>query len=84
MASSTVLESQATVHTAAHARSYLVSGNAATIRRAPDYTKSGDDSMIDHDADGLGCARGLRAAFIVEAVAAFCLYGVWHLFHVVR
>jgi hypothetical protein len=40
--------------------------------------------MIDHDADGLGCARGLRAAFIVEAVAAFCLYGVWHLFHVVR
>ncbi len=69
------------IHTFSHAQSCLVSGSA--VRVSPVYSRHGD-SVTDHYADQLGCARGLRAAFILEAAAAFCIYGVWHLLHVVH
>ncbi|HEY2469370.1 MAG TPA: hypothetical protein VGI45_16235 [Terracidiphilus sp.] len=33
------------------------------------------------EGDGLGCARGVRAAFMLEGGMALLLYGIWHLWH---
>lgn len=33
---------------------------------------------------GLGCIRGLRFIIAAEAVAGLMLYGLWHLWHVLR
>lgn len=36
------------------------------------------------DARGLGCIRGLRYAIAAEAVGGLAIYGLWHLWHVLR
>jgi len=42
----------------------------------------------DHQAelvpDGLGLVRGIRIALAIEAGASLCLYGLWHLWHILR
>ena len=34
--------------------------------------------------DGLGLVRGIRIALAIEAGAGLCLYGLWHLWHILR
>ena len=42
----------------------------------------------DHESelvpDGLGLVRGIRIALAIEAAAGLCLYGLWHLWHILR
>jgi hypothetical protein len=42
------------------------------------------EESADSNADGLGCARGLRSAFILEAFLVLIVYGIWHLWHLAR
>jgi hypothetical protein len=42
------------------------------------------ESRSKSDADGLGCARGIRAAFLLEGGAALVLYGIWHFWHLIH
>ncbi len=34
--------------------------------------------------DGLGLVRGIRIALAIEAAVGLCLYGLWHLWHILR
>ena len=42
------------------------------------------DEASDSNESGLGCARGIRLMIGLEAATALCLYGIWHLWHVLR
>jgi hypothetical protein len=54
-----------------------------SICDSPAYVET-VESRSKSDADGLGCARGIRAAFLLEGGAALFLYGIWHFWHLVR
>ncbi len=55
-------------------------GSLVSICDSPAFSRvAADDS--DSNRDGLGCLRGLRSAFALEAVMALLVYGVWHLWH---
>jgi hypothetical protein len=36
------------------------------------------------DGDGLDCARGVCAAFVLECGMVLLSYGLWHLWHVIH
>ncbi|MGA8087778.1 MAG: hypothetical protein WCA10_10750 [Terracidiphilus sp.] len=38
----------------------------------------------ESNPDGLGCARGLRSAFLLEAGMLALAYGIWHFWHLAR
>ena len=63
---------------------YFVSGNVISICESSVFAEPARDPMTDSDSDGLGCARGLRAAFLLEIGAVLFAYGAWHLWHIVR
>jgi hypothetical protein len=42
------------------------------------------DRAVRPASDGMGCVRGIRIAVAIEAVAWLCLYGLWHLWHILR
>jgi hypothetical protein len=42
------------------------------------------ENQKQSDPDGLGCARALRAAFVLEGGLALLVYGVWHLWHLIH
>jgi hypothetical protein len=61
-----------------------VRGNVVSICEYPAYTRPAKDQMTDSDPDGLGCARGVRAALFLELSAVLVAYGIWQLWHVLR
>jgi hypothetical protein len=63
---------------------YFVSGSVVSICESPAFARPAKDPLTDSDPDGLGCARGVRAAFIFELGAAVLAYGAWQLWHLVR
>ena len=54
-----------------------------SICDSPSYVRPVENSQ-ESDADGLGCARAVRAAFLLEGGLALLLYGIWHLWHLVH
>jgi hypothetical protein len=63
---------------------YFVPGAVVSICESPAFSRPAKDPLTDSDPDGLGCARGVRAAFILELGAAILAYGAWQLWHLVR
>jgi hypothetical protein len=54
-------------------------GTVVSICDSPSYKDALEP--LPSNRDGLGCARGIRAAFILEGGMALFLYGVWQLWH---
>jgi hypothetical protein len=52
---------------------FLVQPSSAAIETAPDFIES-----------ELGCVRGTRLAIGLEFALVLCLYGIWHLLHLLR
>ena len=42
------------------------------------------DGLYVSRADSFRCAKGLMVALGLEAAAALCFYGLWHLWHILR
>ena len=43
-----------------------------------------EDESLESNSDGLGCVRGVRSAFLMEAGMVVLAYGIWHLWHLAR
>jgi len=69
--------------TAAPSRSGFERGVVVSICESPAFSAAADKSP-EPDHDGLGCARGLRAAFVLEGGMLLLSYAIWHLWHVAR
>lgn len=55
-----------------------------SICDSPSFEREIQDEMPTTNLDGLGCARGIRAAFLLEGVMALGIYGIWHFWHLAR
>jgi hypothetical protein len=55
-------------------------GSVVSICDSPSRAKDAIEPTPSN-RDGLGCARGIRAAFVLEGGMALLLYGVWQLAH---
>lgn len=51
-----------------------------SISESPSFAPA-DTESLPSSQDGLGCARGIRAAFVLEGGLALLLYGIWQLWH---
>lgn len=68
----------------AHTGEWTISpASAPLLRAASSFPDSEDTAEPDQAEDG-ACMRGVRYALAIEAVAAFFIYGVWHLWHILR
>lgn len=75
------LGSNAVPNAAALPRTSLAT--VVSICDSPTYVRT-VDNQLRSDADGLGCARGIRAACLLEGGVALFLYGVWHIWHMIH
>lgn len=42
------------------------------------------DELQEAYSSGMGCIRGVRAAFAIEAVTAMACFGAWYVWHLMR
>lgn len=68
---------------AAIPKSAYVSGKLVSISESPAFSMATEES-VDRDRDGLGCARGLRAAFFLEGGMVLLAYAAWYFWHFAR
>jgi len=52
--------------------------------RFPDFLANNSTERPEPNPDGLGCARGLRTAFLFEGGMIALAYSVWYICHLVR
>lgn len=69
-------------HASARANAYGAPSWAPEIGGAPAFDEEAD--LLESKASGFRCAKGLLIALGLEAAAALCFYGVWHLWHILR
>jgi len=62
---------------------HFFSGIVFSISDVPTFPATPDD-LHEANRDGLGCLRGIQVAFAFEGATALLIYGIWHLWHVVR
>ena len=62
----------------------FISCSVVSICNSPAFMRAIEEERPASNRDGLGCARGIRAAFVLEGGAAMLLYGIWHLWHLVH
>ena len=67
-----------------NSNTYFVPGSVVSISESPAFTLPAKDPLTQSDPDGLGCVRGVRSAFLFEFGAAILVYGLWHLWHILR
>ena len=67
----------------ASSTSFYVPGSVVSICDSPAFSRA-EEEGVDSNPDGLGCARGLRSAFLFEAGMVLMAYGIWHLWHLAR
>jgi hypothetical protein len=58
-------------------------GNVVSITESPAFFPTPED-VREAVGDGLGCARGLRAAFLLEGGMGLLVSGIWLLWHLAR
>jgi hypothetical protein len=68
---------------ASSSRARYVAGSVVSICNSPAYMRTVEEGPASN-RDGLGCARGIRVAFLLEGGMALLIYGIWHLWHLVR
>jgi hypothetical protein len=69
-------------HSSAVANAYAVPSWAPSVDDAAAFDEEAD--LLESKANGFRCAKGLMVALGLEASAALCFYGMWHLWHVLR
>ncbi len=69
---------------AASSTSFFVPSNVVSICDSPAFARTSEDESFESNRDGLGFARGLRSAFLLEAGMVMLAYGIWHLWHLVQ
>ena len=86
LSSSTVYELNPTAFQSATASSHVsyVHGSVISICDSPAFEREIDVPVSTSKSDGLGCARGMRAAFLLEGAMALFFYGAWHFWHLAR
>jgi hypothetical protein len=66
---------------AVSASAFFATDNVVSICESPVFSRKTTSESSDANPDGLGCARGLRTAFLFEACMIVLVYGVWHFWH---
>jgi hypothetical protein len=69
---------------AAYAKSHFPPGRVVSICDSPAFSRTSEEQKVELKTDGLGCARGLRSAFLFEVGMVVLAYGVWHFWHLAR
>ena len=62
---------------------YVMPVRDTSSRTSPDVEPEFDE-LLDSSPGGLGCARAVQAAVLIEAAGALLIYGVWLLVHMRR
>ena len=70
--------------TTVSASSFFATNNVVSIGESPVFSRNIPSESSESHPDGLGCARGLRTAFLFEAGMILLAYGVWHFWHLAR
>jgi len=76
--------SSVTVHVAVQPSRFCASDNVVSICDSPYFSRDILTEQPESNPDGLGCARGLRTAFLFEAGMMMLAYGIWHFWHLAR
>jgi hypothetical protein len=66
--------------------SFFVSTSVVSIGDSSEYsraieTRANEVESIDTNPDGLGLARGIRSAIVLQGCMFLMGYGIWHLWH---
>ena len=83
MSNSTLASEAEPTSSSAQQRDHFFSGIVFSISDVPTFPAPTDD-LHEVNRDGLGCLRGIQVAFAFEAATALIIYGIWHLWHIVR
>ncbi|MGA2807715.1 MAG: hypothetical protein ABSE87_06240 [Terracidiphilus sp.] len=70
-------------HAAAVAEAYAVPQWAYSVNEARAFEDESEGLYLS-GVDGFRCAKGVMVALTLEAGAALCFYGMWHLWHMLR
>ena len=86
MPSQTVYEfrSSAVSEPAVPAAPFFAPDNVVSICDSPCFSRNNLTELLEPNPDGLGCARGLRSAFLFEIGMFVLAYAIWHFFHLLR
>ena len=86
MSSSSVYELHPATYEAATASSNVryAQGSVVSICESPAFEGEIEAPVSASRSDGLGCARGIRAAFLLEGAIGLFVYGIWHFWHLAR
>ena len=63
------------------AKSPIGSNNVVSICDSPAFSREAEPEAAEPTRDGLNCARGIRAAFVLEGGLGLFLYALWHFRH---
>jgi hypothetical protein len=64
--------------------SFFAPASVVSIRNSPAFSAALDTEISDNDADGLGCARGVRSAILLQGGMFLVGYGAWLVWHLAR
>lgn len=57
--------------------------NVISICESPDFVHVIESGSSESKRDALGCARGIRAAFVLEGGLGLAIYALWHFRHII-
>jgi len=58
-------------------------GNLVSICDSPAFARVIPAESDEPVRDGLGCARAIRAAFVLEGGMGLAMYAIWHFRHMI-
>lgn len=58
--------------------------NVVSICDSPEFCRVIEPGSTEPARDGLGCARAIRAAFVLEGGLGLLIYAVWHFRHLLH
>lgn len=58
--------------------------NVISICESPAFVHVVENASPDSKRDALGCARGIRAAFVLEGSLGLAIYALWHFRHIIH
>lgn len=61
--------------------SSVMNNNVISICDSPAFCRVTEVESTESKRDALGCARGIRAAFVLEGGLGLALYALWHFRH---
>ena len=59
----------------------VVTRNVISICDSPAFSSVTETESAEPTPDGLGCARAIRAAFVLEGGFGLAIYAIWHFRH---